>query len=194
MTLARRMWLASAVLAVLVGAAFTALIVAVSAQREATEREARSKDVTVASLQLEKLVSDVESGFLGFTVTGLKSSLEPYDSARRALPVRLRRLQSRRRRRPRPAGRAQVLVTQIRAYVNDFVAPLIPLLREEPGLNQDSSLAQNGKVQTDEIRRLFREFRAVENTLAANAAARRRRAHRSRRARRSDLGPGARWR
>ena len=71
MTLARRMWLASAVLAVLVGAAFTALIVAVSAQREATEREARSKDVTVASLQLEKLVSDVEAGFLGFTVTGL---------------------------------------------------------------------------------------------------------------------------
>ena len=62
MTLARRMWLASAVLAVLVGAAFTALIVAVSAQREATEREARSKDVTVASLQLEKLVSDVEIG------------------------------------------------------------------------------------------------------------------------------------
>ena len=64
MTLARRMWLASAVLAVLVGAAFTALILAVSAQREATEREARSKDVTVASLQLEKLVSDIESGFL----------------------------------------------------------------------------------------------------------------------------------
>ena len=46
MTLARRMWLASAALALLVGAAFTALILAVSAQREATDREARSKDVT----------------------------------------------------------------------------------------------------------------------------------------------------
>ena len=54
MTLARRMWLASAALALLVGAAFTALILAVSAQREATDREARSKDVTAASLQLEK--------------------------------------------------------------------------------------------------------------------------------------------
>ena len=70
MTLARRMWLASAALALLVGAAFTALILAVSAQREATEREARSKDVTAASLQLERLVSDIESSFLSFTITG----------------------------------------------------------------------------------------------------------------------------
>ena len=77
---------------------------------------------------------------------------------------------------------------------NDFVAPLIPLLREEPGLNQDSSLAQNGKAQTDEIRRLFREFRAVENTLPPKAAADAGRAHRSRSARRSDRRSSPRWR
>ena len=94
MTLARRMWLASATLAILVGAAFTALVIAVSAQREATEREARSKDVTTASLQLEKLVSDAETGFLGFTVTRNASSLEPYENARRELPARLRVLQT----------------------------------------------------------------------------------------------------
>ena len=64
-TLARRMWLASAALAILVGAAFTALVLAVSAQREATDREARSKDVTTASLQLEKLVSDARDGLSG---------------------------------------------------------------------------------------------------------------------------------
>ena len=70
MTLARRMWLASAALALLVGAAFTALILAVSAQREAADRETRSKDVTAASLQLEKVVSDIESGFLNFAFDG----------------------------------------------------------------------------------------------------------------------------
>ena len=69
-TLARRMWLASAALALLVGAAFTALILAVSAQREATDREARSKDVSAESLQLERVVSDVESNFLSFAVDG----------------------------------------------------------------------------------------------------------------------------
>ena len=48
-TLARRMWLASVTLAFIVVAAFAALIVAISAQREATAREARSRDVTAAS-------------------------------------------------------------------------------------------------------------------------------------------------
>ena len=69
MTLAGRMWIASAILAALVAAAFTALILAVDAQRSATAREHRSNDVTVATLQLEKLVVDMETGIRGFTLT-----------------------------------------------------------------------------------------------------------------------------
>ena len=69
MTLARRMWLASVALAFIVVAAFAALIVAISAQREATAREARSRDVTAASLRLEKLVVDMETGIRGLTLT-----------------------------------------------------------------------------------------------------------------------------
>ena len=95
MTLARRMWLASELLALLVAAAFAALIIAVSAQRDATEREARSKDVTTASLQLEKLVSDVETSFLGISLT--QSTDQP------ALP------------RPLPHGAGQPAVAPLRA-------------------------------------------------------------------------------
>ncbi len=170
MTLARRMWLASATLAILVGAAFAALVLAVSAQREATEREARSKDVTAASLQLENLVSDAEAGFLGFTVTRDPNSLEPYERARQELPARLRVLQTLVARDPSQRARVQTLTRQILGYVDLFIAPLLPLLRDEPGLNQDAGPAQTGKAQTDEIRRLFREFRSVENKLAAQAA------------------------
>ena len=69
-------------------AAFAALILAVSAQREATEREARSKDVTAASLRLEKLVVDVETGFRGFTRhAGTSSTRAVHDSARRSCPA-----------------------------------------------------------------------------------------------------------
>ncbi|HUQ23551.1 MAG TPA: ATP-binding protein [Gaiellaceae bacterium] len=170
MTLARRMWLASATLAILVGAAFAALVLAVSAQREATDREARSKDVIAASLQLEKLVSDAEAGFLGFTVTRAGSSLEPYESARRGLPARLRVLQTLVADDPTQRARVQRLTSRIHGYVYLFIAPLIPLLREEPGLNEDAGPAQTGKSQTDEIGRLFRNFRSAENKLAAMAA------------------------
>lgn len=171
MTLARRMWLASAALALLVGAAFTALILAVSAQREATDREARSKEVTAASLQLEKLVSDIESSFLSFTVTGAESSLETYRSASKELPAQLRALEALVRADPPQSRRARELENQIREYAFFFVQPLIPILQEEPGItNDDSTVAQQGKVQTDEIRRLFDAFRSAENKLAAAAA------------------------
>jgi signal transduction histidine kinase len=66
--------------------------------------------------------------------------------------------------------RVRTLTRQIRGYVYLFVAPLIPLLRAEPGLNADSTPAQTGKAQTDEIRRMFRQFRSAENKLAAKAS------------------------
>lgn len=171
MTLARRMWLASAALALLVGAAFTALILAVSAQREATDREARSKDVTAASLQLERLVSDIDSSFLSFTVTGRDSSLDPYRSARRQLPGRLRALNGLVAGERPQRARARAIESAIDEYVEFFVTPLIPLLREEPGISvDDSAVAQQGQFYTEEIRRLFADFRAAEDRLAAEAA------------------------
>jgi len=165
------MWLASAALALLVGAAFTALILAVSAQREATDREARSKDVTAASLQLEKLVSDVESSFLNFTVTGLESTLANYRAAKKNLPARIRSLETLVEDDQPQSRRARELENQISDYAYYFVAPLIPILRDEPGITlDDSAVAQQGKVQTDEIRRLFTLFRRAENGLAAQAS------------------------
>jgi len=170
MTLARRMWLASAALALLVGAAFTALILAVSAQREATERESRSRDLTTASLQLEKLVSDVEAGFLGFTVTRRDSFLEPYNSARRLLPERLTVLESLAADDRSQRELARQLRDRIEEYVDIFVTALIPNLRQEPRLGEGDGIAQAGKTRTDEIRGLFVRFRAAEDRLALRAA------------------------
>ena len=127
MTLARRMWLASAALALLVGAAFTALILAVSAQREAADRETRSKDVTAASLQLEKVVSDVESSFLNFAVDGSANSLRSYREASRQLDGELAGVTRLVRDDPSQRTKAQVIETQIREYA---FASLPPLHRE----------------------------------------------------------------
>ncbi|HWL33077.1 MAG TPA: ATP-binding protein [Gaiellaceae bacterium] len=171
MTLARRMWLASAALALLVGAAFTALILAVSAQREATDREARSKDVTAASLQLERVVADVETNFLTFAVDGSSNSLEAYEAASRKLPGQLAGLEALVRDDPSQRDNAREIENQVREYAFAFIPQLIPVLQEVPGLSKnDATLAQNGKLQTDEIRRLFAVFRAEENKLASEAA------------------------
>jgi signal transduction histidine kinase len=170
MTLARRMWLASAALALLVGAAFTALILAVSAQREATEREGRSKDVTAASLRLEKLVSDVETGFLGFTVTRRESFLGPFVAAQKEVRPQLSRLQSLAAEDDSQRARARELAALVDEYVFFFVAPLLPNLREEPAIASDEGFAVTNKRYTDRIRTLFVQFRAAEDRLAARAS------------------------
>ena len=123
MTLARRMWLASVALAFIVVAAFTALIIAISAQREATAREARSRDVTAASLRIEKLVVDMETGLRGLTLTGERRFLEPYTEASRALPWRLDALQSLVANDPAQRRRAQQLEERIQDYIEIFAKP-----------------------------------------------------------------------
>ena len=169
MTLARRMWLASVTLALLVVAAFAALIFAVTAQREATAREARSADVTAASLRLEKLVVDMETGLRGLTLTGEKVFLEPYTQAINALPARLAALQSLVADDSVQRRRAQQVEERIREYL-DFVQPLVAVVKDEPDIGRDPLVAEEGKRYTDTIQEVFNRFLTAEDALAADAA------------------------
>ena len=168
MTLARRMWLASVTLAFIVVAAFAALIIAISAQREATAREARSSDVTAASLRLEKLVVDMETGIRGLTLTNDDRFLEPYTSALDALPAQRAALQSLVVDDPVQRRRAQEVEERIREYV-EFAEPLVKLVKETPVIGTDPLVAEEGKRLTDEIQSVFAEFLRAEDALAADA-------------------------
>jgi len=69
LSLSARMLIASAVLAVLVAGVFAILIQAMSSLDDATRREEHAKDVTAATLRLQKLVIDLETGVSGFILT-----------------------------------------------------------------------------------------------------------------------------
>jgi signal transduction histidine kinase len=171
MTLAGRMWIASAILAALVAAAFSALILAVDAQRSATAREHRSNDVTVATLQLEKLVVDMETGVRGFTLTTGRALLEPYTNALGVLPTRIAGLQQLVQDDPRQRERARLLEQRIDEYVEDYAEPLIVIVRETPRIARQNLFTEESKRRTDEIRDLFADFLATERRSAAAAAA-----------------------
>ena len=168
MTLARRMWLASVTLAFIVVAAFAALIFAISAQREATAREARSRDVTAASLRLEKLVVDMETGIRGLTLTKETDFLEPFTNARRLLPKQRAALQALVVNDPVQRRRAQEVEERIREYV-EFADPLVKLVKETPSIGSDPLVAEEGKRLTDAIQDVFDRFLAAEDALAADA-------------------------
>ncbi|MBA2297923.1 MAG: CHASE3 domain-containing protein [Actinobacteria bacterium] len=170
MSLGRRMLVASVVLAALVAGAFAALIFAVSTLRDANERETRSKDVTEATLQLEKLVVDLETGLRGFTLTGNRRVLQPYTAARAELPERLRVFVGRASSEPDQRRRANGISQLIGQYVRDYTVPVIDLARESPVAARSSPVTIEGKRQTDEIRARFDRFLTAERQLAREAA------------------------
>jgi len=161
-SLQNRLVAASAVLAALVIGIFVALILALSAVRDATKQEARSKDVTASALRLEKLVLDVETGLRGFVFTGQGRFLGPYVQAQRQLPARLDNFERLASREPRQRSRAMGLISLIKDYLN-YAQTL-----ETLGNLAASRLAlqTEGKRQTDEIRLRFKGFLAAENVLA----------------------------
>lgn len=170
MSLARRMLVASVILAILVAGAFAALIFAVSTLRDASEREARSKDVTEATLELEKLVVDMETGLRGFTLTGNRRVLQPYTAARADLPRSQRVFLERASLEAGQLRRAMEITRLISVYVRDYAEPVIELAREIPAAARSAPVTLEGKKHTDEIRRRFDRFIVEENELARWAA------------------------
>ena len=171
MTLGRRMFLASLLLALFVGAAFAALIVAISAQKNATERETRSREITAEVLRLEKLVVDMETGLRGLIISGgSEVFFEPYPEARAQIPARLNRLHQLVADDPAQRSRARQLDGRIREYI-ESTSTLIGLFDQEPALAREPLVLENSRQYSTEIRDIAERFLLEENRLAMDAAA-----------------------
>jgi len=77
-SLSSRVVAGSAVLALLVAVAFGVLVYAVTTLDDATKRERHAKAVTAQTLQLEKLVLDLDTGLRGFVLSGKNDLLKPW--------------------------------------------------------------------------------------------------------------------
>ncbi len=131
-SLVARLIAATGVVAVLVAAAFSLLLVAILDLRRATGREARSKEVTVAALALEKLAFDLETGTRGFVVTGNPRLLRPWRQARESLPARVEALERLVGDHEQDRRRVRALAAAIRAYEQDYSRPVVRIARRSP--------------------------------------------------------------
>lgn len=171
LSLGARMLIASAVLALLVAGVFAILIQAVASLNDATDREAHAKDVTAATLRLEKLVLDLETGVRGFIITGNESVLRPWNEARAELDGQIEAVQRLAATNPEQRGRANALATEIRAYVEEYALPIVDIARTNPPAAQDFVARAEGQRRANDIRDRFTRFLAAENALAAASAA-----------------------
>jgi signal transduction histidine kinase len=170
-SLSVRMLAASAVLALLVATVFGVLVHAVLSLDDANRAEARSKDVTVATLVLQKNVIDLETGFRGLLLSGNERFLEPWTRARAALDDSIGEFERLSGESSAQRERARGLVREIRLYVEEYSEPLVRLAREGNAAAGTTLAEIEGERRMDEIRTRFARFLDAEDELAAASAA-----------------------
>jgi signal transduction histidine kinase len=170
-SLSARMIAASIVLAVLVAASFAVLISAVSTLDDARVREAHSKDVSSATVLVEKLVIDIESGVRGFVLSGNLRLLRPYTQARAELPRRLDSLERLVAENPAQVRRARNLRTAIQGYIRDYADPIVDIAADNRAAAGSLVADEEGRRHTRLINSRFSELRSAEDAVAAASAA-----------------------
>jgi signal transduction histidine kinase len=171
LSLSARMIAASGFVAFLVASAFVVMIGALSAIDDAEKLETHSRNVLAATLRLEKLVVDLDTGQNGFVLTGDDRLLQPWTNARDALEKDLPAFVQLSADNPEQQRRARRLATEIRQYISEFSVPLITIARDNRAAARTDIAQLEGKARTDEIGRLFARFIAAEDTLRAASAA-----------------------
>src|ERR687888_1370905 len=166
-SLSARLVVGSAVLALLVAAAFGILVFAVTTLDDATKRERHAKAVTAQTLQLEKLVLDLDTGLRGYVLTGKRDLLEPWTSARKALPAKQRAFLRLASTSSAERERARTLVDEIEQYVGVYAVPVVQLAQTAPAASRTDIVREEGALELADIRAGFASFLAKEDSLAA---------------------------
>ena len=122
--LTRRMIVASGLLALIVGAAFTILLLSVADLREAERHARQSEQVLLVANRLERLIVDAETGLRGFVITGQENFLEPWQGAQTAIPDEAAKMERLVADNPAQLARAQGIAQTARSYLQDYSIPM----------------------------------------------------------------------
>jgi signal transduction histidine kinase len=167
LTLQRRMVAASAVLALVVGAVFIALILALSDMHEAREQEARSKQATASAFALQSLVLDIERNVRGYVFSGQTGFLPTYQKSVRQLPQSLKDFSAVTGREPRQGDHVQYLTSAIRLYRQEYARPVLDLAKEHRLGAAREAARQEGAFRINDIQKEFQKFHNTEADLTA---------------------------
>jgi signal transduction histidine kinase len=166
--LAARIALASALLAVLVAAAFIILVLALTDLRVTTVQANRSKDITSATLVLHQDLLQADASLRGYLNTGDRRFLRAWREARSALPTAMATLE-----RSAASGgelqerRARALATSVGHYVSDHAVLLLGIAEVNPAIARSSVAQTEGRLRLESIRRQVTQVLTAENNLAS---------------------------
>jgi signal transduction histidine kinase len=155
-------------MALLLGAAFVLLVVAVSGQRNAGRLALRSQEAITAGNQLEKTVISLENGLRGYVSSGRERQLDPWNAGLKVYPQQVRKLESLVSDVPSQQAQVHGIKEQIDDYVNLWATPLLGLARQRLNVAQSVIVNGTGRVRIDELRNSFARLFAQEQALAVS--------------------------
>jgi signal transduction histidine kinase len=166
--------LAGALLALLIGGAFSFLGAAITVMRDTAVIARHSEKVLAAAYDLQGLVIDLETAQRGFLITRNEAYLQPWTAARASFDApaaQLHRLAADHH--PEQAERAAKIVRDSRAYLRDYSEPTVQAIRQGAIAEVSATAAiGEGKRRVDEIRQQFDNFIQFEHGLATERDAR----------------------
>jgi signal transduction histidine kinase len=156
-----RLVVASGVLAVLIGATFGLLLVAIEDVRKTSRLADSSRLALSASDGVGELVLDLETGSRGFIITGQERFLVPWKLALADFPAQSRKLE-RLASGPEQVTRARRIVAESRSYIRDYSIPLVQAVRRGSPAAASVAVTAAGRRRVDAIRARLDGFAAAE--------------------------------
>ncbi|HEX2588443.1 MAG TPA: CHASE3 domain-containing protein, partial [Gaiellales bacterium] len=123
--IAQRVLLATLALAAIIGVVFAVLLLTIRDARRAEQGVQHSQEVLLAANGLELRVLDLETGQRGFLLTRQAQFLQPWQTARAAIPRQEAALLQLVKDDPAQAARVRAIISATRSYVNSYSIPLI---------------------------------------------------------------------
>jgi signal transduction histidine kinase/CHASE3 domain sensor protein len=159
-----RILLAGGIVVAVLLVRFVLLVHSFNSVTDATEADERAERAVFTAQRLEKLVLDLETGARGYVITQDPAFLEPWRSARRALPAQSRELLE-----AAPGDQSRRIDAAWRAYLRDWSMPLVAGPVDEARARIASG---EGKRRVDRIRALIDPLIAAQMRVSDTQSAR----------------------
>jgi signal transduction histidine kinase len=171
LSLLSRVIAGSVLLSILVAGAFTILLIAMSDLRRSTNEQARSKNLTEATLGLERVVNELEVSLRSFVISGDERFLNSWRTGRADLPAAITQVNQLNKAQPAQSRQAEQLSTLIRGYVSEYGLPLIAIARFSPEVARSPVATREGLYRIKTIRNHLARLLSSEDRLASADAA-----------------------
>ncbi len=172
LSLLARVIAGSVVLAVLVAGAFGILLITTSHLRHSTNEQAQSRNLTKATLGLERVVNELEVGLRSYVISDADNRfLSSWRQGRADLPAAIASVEQLIPHEIARQHEVERLAALIRAYINEYGLPLITIAQISPGVARSPVATRQGLTRIDAIRGQLAKLLADEDTLAAAYAA-----------------------